>query len=101
MGLETAAATSNESPSPIELRDLIQQNAETPGTLVRWSDLNTALKKAADGEDLEYLGAATEYEFNNDGQINLGETDHSVMDTWTVKGNAFILSDSVGLDCAR
>ncbi len=101
MGLETAAATSNDSPSPIELRDLIQQNAETPGTLVRWSKLDTALKKAANGEDLAYIGAASEYEFNNDGQINLGETDHSVMDTWTVKGNAFILSDSVGLNCAR
>jgi neutral amino acid transport system substrate-binding protein len=101
LGLQAAFAGSDDDLSPVNLRTYIQQSAEAPGKSVKWSDLDYALKQTARGEDVVYSGAAAEYKFNYDGSINLGETDHNVMDTWTVKRNAFVLSDSIGLRCNK
>ena len=99
LGLQRAKSDGMDTPSPIDLRQYIEDIAESPGESITWSRIKKGLNLTAAGTDVFYSGAATEYTFDFRGELDYGEADHPVMDTWEIKNNAFVWSDSIGLLC--
>ncbi len=76
--LEQAAADGLHDPTPQELLPYFIERSEE-AERVAWDSLEEGLQHARLGEQLVYLGAAGEYEFNRRGQNT-----RAIIDTWVV-----------------
>ena len=100
LGLQLAFDDGNKTPTPVELRGYIKEVAESPGVTVKWSEPRKALKTVSSGDGAIYAGAAAEYTFSFRGELDIGEANHSAIDTWAIRNADFLWSDSLSLLCA-
>jgi hypothetical protein len=60
----------------------------------QWYALEKAMKAVDGGEARRYVGAGTEYSFDE-----YGAAKHVVYDVWKVKGQGFVETGSFYVDC--
>ena len=56
-------------PTPVNLRDQLRRTATAPGERVGVGEYARAMQLLADGEDIDFSGAAGEVEFDDNGQV--------------------------------
>ncbi|WP_438008106.1 ABC transporter substrate-binding protein [Sorangium sp. So ce321] len=95
MGLAYAEATRGAIPeSGHELQQIIRHLNSPDHESASWRDLKTAMTKLRAGIPLRYVGAAAEYEFDE-----YGANEHHFMQTWTIRGDAFVDLAPVAVTC--
>ncbi|WP_437835701.1 ABC transporter substrate-binding protein [Sorangium sp. So ce1153] len=95
MGLAYAEAKHGVIPeSGHELQQIIRDLNSPANETASWRDLKTAMARLRAGVPLRYVGAAAEYEFDE-----YGANEHHFMQTWTVRGDAFVDLDPVAVTC--
>jgi ABC-type branched-subunit amino acid transport system substrate-binding protein len=100
LGLTAAAADDHANPTPTELRAYIRQIAEAPGETISWSKIADGFEMISKGQDISYLGAAAQYQFDGEnGKLGYGLAQHRLVDIWSVDNTKFISKATVGLTC--
>ena len=73
------AAAKAGSDDPKAVRDALRDVANAPGTKIMPGELAKGIKAAAAGEDIDYMGAGGDYEFDDNGDVS-GSFEH-----WEIK----------------
>ncbi|MGK3990070.1 ABC transporter substrate-binding protein [Sorangium sp. So ce136] len=95
MGLAYAEAKHGVIPrSGHELQQIIRDLNSPANESASWRDLKTAMTKLRAGIPLRYVGAAAEYKFDE-----YGANEHHFMQTWTIRGDAFVDLAPVAVTC--
>jgi neutral amino acid transport system substrate-binding protein len=96
MGLDYALSERGELPKAAELQALIREISAESNETASWTDLAAAFRKLESGTRVRYVGAATEYSFDE-----YGAAEHTIFDTWTIDGRSFSESGTLTASCPR
>ena len=75
------------SDNPVAVRDALRPVANPPGEIVGPGDLARALKLVRDGKDINYVGAAGDIDFDENGDVVSG------MRVWKIVANQIVDTD--------
>ena len=76
-----------DSEDPIAIRDALRPVANPPGEIVGPGDIARALELVREGKDINYVGAAGDIDFDENGDVVSG------MRVWTVQNNQIVDTD--------
>ena len=79
------------SDDPVAVRNELRSVANPPGEIVGPTDIAKALELVRDGEDVDYIGASGNVDFDENGNVV------SWMRVWTVKDNTILDTDIYAL----
>jgi branched-chain amino acid transport system substrate-binding protein len=82
MAILALAAARAGSTDGTAIRDAIREVANAPGVQIRPGELAKGLEAIANGEEIDYVGAAGDHEFDDDGDVS-GTFEH-----WVISGGA-------------
>jgi neutral amino acid transport system substrate-binding protein len=94
MGMRYAMAVDGKQPTATRLHQLIRNMNASDSEPAQWYALEKAMKAVDGGEARRYVGAGTEYSFDE-----YGAAKHVVYDVWKVKGQGFVETGSFYVDC--
>lgn len=101
LGLTAAAVDGHPNPTPTELRKYIRQISEYPGEPVSWSNIADGFARIKNGEDIFYVGAAAQYQFDGeDGKPSYGLAQHRSIDVWGIDRLEFVHDATIGVTCS-
>ncbi len=90
------AYTENDEPTSKKIQQAILEMNRPDNDAVSWRDMAEALARAADADEVRYVGAGAEYEFDE-----YGAAKHSVFDAWTIKGQEFVAKGQYFARCLK
>lgn len=76
-----------DSEDPVAIRDALRPIANPPGEIVGPGDIARALELVREGKDINYVGAAGDIDFDENGDVVSG------MRVWTVENNTIVDTD--------
>ncbi len=76
-----------DSEDPVAIRDALRPIANPPGEIVGPGDIARALELVREGKDINYVGAAGDIDFDENGDVVSG------MRVWTVENNIIVDTD--------
>lgn len=90
LSLRAASEAGLHDPRPRELLPYVTSASRSDGEPTSWRQMDGALQRAAEGEPINYVGAAGEYDFNSRGQ-NV----RALVSSWFIKDEQITESESV------